>query len=146
MTMPIPRPTGNACFVCGSPDGGCGGAHATSPDPAWVGIVDLPEKGTSMTAAEVIVEREVNGVKTRQLATQKEADDNGWTVVAQHKARPAPQPITPTAPAVVEPAQPADLEAMTKADLYELAQQLDIEGRATMTKAELVAALTDAQG
>jgi hypothetical protein len=36
---------------------------------------------------------------------------------------------------------PDDLADMTKADLYDRAQDMEIEGRSTMTKAELVAAL-----
>jgi uncharacterized membrane protein required for colicin V production len=36
-------------------------------------------------------------------------------------------------------------DSATKAELYEQAKELDIEGRASMTKDELVAAITDKQ-
>lgn len=38
----------------------------------------------------------------------------------------------------------AALRSMTKAELYRMAQDLDIEGRADMTKAQLIAAINDA--
>ncbi len=34
---------------------------------------------------------------------------------------------------------------MTKAELYQMAQDIDIDGRADMTKAQLVAAITAAR-
>ncbi len=37
--------------------------------------------------------------------------------------------------------EPTDLDGLTKAELYEQAQELDIEGRSDMTKAELRAAV-----
>ena len=39
-----------------------------------------------------------------------------------------------------------ELEAMTKDELYAIATDMDIAGRSSMTKAQLVDAILDAQG
>lgn len=67
---------------------------------------------------------------------------------------PPAQPSDPTPPAEPPPAQPVemqapqtdDLEDKTVEELYEMAQDLDIEGRSEMLKADLIVAIRTAQG
>ncbi len=54
----------------------------------------------------------------------------------------APEPHLRAVPAPQTESGPAtDYAAMTRAELYERAKELDIEGRSTMSKAELAEAL-----
>lgn len=57
------------------------------------------------------------------------------------QAQPSPAPAPAAEPASQSLFTPSVNEESTKAELYEVATELDIEGRSKMTKAELLAAI-----
>lgn len=155
------RATGRRCPICGSPDGACGGAHATTePTP-----VDSPiyAKGTRTMPVDVVARRVINGYTTEVLANSEQAEAEGWPIVRRldgkpyHKKRPKPE-----APAPVEPETEADdaqedeptpeksargdyLASLTKSELYDIAKDLDVDGRSTLDRGELITAILEAE-
>lgn len=94
--------------------------------------------GTARWAAERTASTAATGV--RQTVGQAKAQTKIAVENASEELEELAEDIDPEAPPV--PAA-GDLETKTKAELYDRAQELDIEGRSTMTKAELVAALSE---
>lgn len=75
---------------------------------------------------------------TRQTLGQAKAQTRIAVETANEELEDLAEDIDPDA----EPVPAAgELETMTKAELYDRAQELDIDGRSTMSKAELVQAL-----
>lgn len=148
---------GHRCPICGSPDGTCGGAHAQ--DAAAVDASLYAPAAPRPGAVDVVVRKPINGTMATVLGNAEEAEREGWEIVSAlggkpyHKKRPAPEPIKPEAPEPVEPepategdedpeaARRAILEAKTKADVYDIAATLDVAGRSSMDKDQLIAAV-----
>lgn len=153
--------TGRRCPVCGSPDGACGGAHASNePTP-----VDAPiyAKGTRPMPVDAVIRKTINGQTADVLGTIAEAEAEGLEVVRRldgkpyHKKRPKPEPPAPVEPDTESGDADEDedtpensargdyLASLTKPALYDLAKDLDIDGRSNMGRDELIAAILEAE-
>jgi len=94
--------------------------------------------GTAKWAAERTTDAASTGA--RQTMGQVKAQTRLTAETANEELEDLADDIDPSADPV--PAA-GDLETKTKAELYDRAQELDIEGRSSMSKAELVAALSE---
>lgn len=101
-------------------------------DPVDILEESVPRKRPPATITAKVV---INGYETQIRTTPEEAEKNGWEVVSggagpAHKARTAPDPVTPDSP-----------EELTVDELRQIASDLEIDGRSSMNKAELIAAI-----
>jgi DNA end-binding protein Ku len=105
-----------------------------APDDADDDVIDLME----------ILKRSMNQARDRRGASKRASKPAGTRKAA--KAAPA-RARTADAPSrkAARTAKGGDLKSLTKEELYERAQQLDVEGRSTMTKAALIRAIRVAE-
>ncbi len=112
----------------------------------------LTDSASAIASAAAVSLRTVNGTaKWAAERTASTATTGARQIVGQAKAQTqrtadtASKELSDLADdldSTVEPVPAAgDLETLPKAELYNRAQELEIEGRSSMTKAELVAAL-----
>lgn len=114
---------------------------------------------------DVVARRVINGYTTEVLANSEQAEAEGWPIVRRldgkpyHKKRPKPEAPAPTEPETVEPEtteaddepEPEDtaradyLAGLTKPELYDIAKDLDVEGRSTLDRGELITAILEAE-
>jgi hypothetical protein len=111
---------------------------------------------TVVTTARTGAKTTTGQAKSAVKRTAKVAETTGKQTVGQAKrqaaetasaTRRATGELLDDATATIDPAsrpRGVGYEEWTKADLYERAQELDIDGRSTMSKPELVAALRSA--
>ena len=107
------------------------GAFATA-----AGVSMRTVNGTAKWAAERTVDTATTGV--RQTIGQAKAQTKITVDAASEELDDLAEMIDPEVEAVPSA---GDFETWSKADLYDRAQELDINGRSSMTKAELVVAL-----
>lgn len=103
-------------------------------------MVEVMKKAVALgvAGAAAIV---VAGWRRIQRDNTLEGDLIGDPATAWQPTEPA-KPAEPDKPAA--PSGPEVSESSSKAELYEIAQDLDIEGRSKMTKTELLAAIRNA--
>lgn len=93
--------------------------------------------GQAEAASERVAESVVRGGK--EVAGQAEAQASATIEEAQDRTVSLIEDLGPTAEA--SPAAAVPYEDWTKADLYRRAQELDVPGRSSLSKAALIAAL-----
>lgn len=98
--------------------------------------------GTTRWAVGRTVDTATSGL--RQTVGQAKAQFGRTASTLSEEATGLVEEATDQVVAETKAAERRALMSMTKAELYEMAQDLDIEGRADMTKAELVSAINNA--
>lgn len=98
--------------------------------------------GTTKWAVEQTTGSAVTGV--RSIVGQTRAQIKRTATTMNDQAVELVDEATDRAVAAEKSVERAALKSMTKAELYQMAQDIDIDGRADMTKAQLIAAINDA--
>lgn len=98
--------------------------------------------GTTKWAVEQTAGTALTGVRTIVGQTRAQVKRTAGTLNEQ--AVELVDEATDRVVAAEKSAERATLESMTKAELYQMAQDIDIDGRADMNKAQLIRAINDA--
>ncbi len=98
--------------------------------------------GTTKWAVEQTAGSAVTGVKTIVGQTRAQVQRTAGTLNDQTVE--LVDEATDRAVAAEKSVERAALKSMTKAELYQMAQDIDIDGRADMTKAQLIVAINNA--
>jgi hypothetical protein len=98
--------------------------------------------GTTKWAVEQTTATAVTGVKT--IVGQAQAQVKRTAATLNVQAVELVDEATDRVVAAERSVERTALTSMTKAELYQMAQDIDIEGRTQMTKAQLIAAITKA--
>jgi hypothetical protein len=105
--------------------------------------------GQSADVASIGVRRTIGQARAQSARTADSARDSGGTVADELReladatisaATDVADEVAATATAAVQ-GTPVSYDHWTKKDLYDLAQDLDIDGRSSMNKDELIAAI-----
>lgn len=99
--------------------------------------------GTTKWAVEQTATTALTGA--RSVVGQAKAQVKRTATTLNDQATDLVEEATERAVAAEQSVERTALKSMTKAELYQMAQDLDIDGRAAMTKAQLVAAITAAR-
>jgi hypothetical protein len=98
--------------------------------------------GTTKWAVEQTAGTAMTGVRT--VVGQAQAQVKRTAATLNHQTVGLVDEATDRAVAAGKSVEHAALKSMTKAELYQMAQDIDIDGRADMTKAQLIVAIKNA--
>jgi len=98
--------------------------------------------GTTKWAVEQTASTALTGVRT--VVGQAQAQAKRTVATLNDQAVDLVDEATERTVAAEKSVERAALKSMTKAELYQMAQDIDIEGRADMTKAQLIVAINNA--
>ncbi len=98
--------------------------------------------GTTKWAVEQTAGTAITGVKT--IVGQTRAQVKRTATTLNDQTVDFVEEATDRVVAAEKSVERAALKSMTKAELYQMAQDIDIEGRADMNKSQLIAAINDA--